>query len=211
MTMIRLGLNSAAAATLLSVAAMLAVPAHAEGATDLSAVGREEMGRIFFTNQERKILEAVRKGLISEVTDVEINESLAAPFIVPSASVFPFSSEDEGPLRGEDIFVNGFIKSNRTNKTTVWFNGKVVRGLTEEIAYEGIVLDTEKSGSALISGVDHYEQQRVEFKVGQIVSREGAVLETLPVVRSRDEDKAMAEAAAEAAAAPTEEEAEAQQ
>ena len=187
----------------MSSAAALAVPAYAQS-TDEAAqaeaeaaaveaesqgADRPDMPPLFFRVEQRRVLEAVRQGIVTN-EDFEIEEF--APVLIQEDPILPLETAAE-PLvnreRSQQYSFDAYIVNHSTGKTKLWLNGQEIdadedaeglerRGLTGDEEGENLRI---KDGN--LAGSDHFNGSKFRARVGQIIDVNGAVEETLPVIR----------------------------
>ncbi|MDM5146813.1 hypothetical protein NQX30_00205 [Candidatus Persebacteraceae bacterium Df01] len=139
------------------------------------------MPALFFTAEQRRILEAIRQGAVAE-------ESLQLDEFIPLILVEEiFSTVNEAPEQGrtEDIRVNAFIYNNNKKQAVLWLNGESYTSQEQNdfFSRENISeVSVLKSGTGEIVGIDHANNSKFVVKVGQKLSSDGGVDETYPVI-----------------------------
>ena len=166
----------------LSAAAFFAVaavaPVYAQESQDGAEDGaRPQMPRLFFTNEQRRILEVVRQEFITE-DNLEFAEF--APLLIEQQETI--ESEDQF-RRSRSLRVDAIIRNRGTGGGALWINHERysledISGALERDGLGGMMFE---SGGA-ISGTDSINNSRFVLKVGQNLADDGEVNETYPVV-----------------------------
>lgn len=170
----------AAGVLALSAAAARAQEEQA-GAGGAEAESRPGMPRLFFTNQQRRILEVVRQEYVSkEILDQEE----FVPFILTQQEVIDV---DEASLTRENNFrVDALVRNRKTGSGVVWLNNTryELGGKSDSLLQEeGLSkLESDAAGYGSITGTDTYNKSRFLVKVGQSLATDGEVNEIYPVV-----------------------------
>ena len=87
--------------------------------------------------------------------------------------------------RSEDVKVEALVKHKKSGKTILWMNDRYYdldkdKTLLERLDFLKIETSDARSG---LAGYDNISKSRFNIKVGQSINKEGAINETLPVVR----------------------------
>lgn len=140
------------------------------------------MPDLFFRQEQRRVLEAVRHGLVDQgyFNDVKkLSPVILVQRTIPEAPV----EEVEELLRSGDLMVNAMIY-NRAKKTShIWVNNQLVDAEDQYVLEnEGLVIEDGGDGGSYIVGNDTFSQSRFKVKVGQIIGVDGRIEEGLPVV-----------------------------
>ena len=159
------------------------------GAQDGNVVGRgedarPEMSALFFTIEQRRILEAIRQEVSTE-ENIQIDE--LAPVVLPEETL---SSDDvviteEGKQRELDISVDAYLRNHKNGKIVLWLNGVQYRldKQSEFLENEGIMsLSAGEHNLVRVYGVDKFNKSKFVLKVGQRLNMDGGVDESYPVV-----------------------------
>ena len=185
----------------LAVAAMLALtpafPAVAQTETtagqpaaDADEDQRPQMGAFFYTVEERRILEAIRQGVVEE-EELEFNEDIQP--IVVIQEVLP--DEEKIRVRAKPLKVDAMIIRRATGDASVWVNegGELlqfqVNAKTENRlggkvleTRAGVVVDKENVSVDGLVGVDTFNNRRFHLQVGQILGTRGELDDSYPIV-----------------------------
>jgi hypothetical protein len=161
------------------------------GAQETSQGGAAKSGptmpRLFYTKEQRRVLEAVRQ----EVIDVEdvIDEDQFLSLEVEEdaldlAVVTNESSPEAAPRRGALVRINGYIrKKGEEGKSVFWINSEMISQEEKDVLLRRGGLDIAfDAKDGVIEGNDQYNKSEFSVKVGQVITPEGFVDETLPVV-----------------------------
>ena len=161
----------------------------AAGAQDENVAGsgedaRPEMSALFFTIEQRRILEALRQEVSTE-ENIQIDE--LAPVVLPEETL---SSVDvviteEGKQRELDISVDAYLRNHKNGKIVLWLNGVQYRldKQSEFLENEGIMsLSAGEHNLVRVYGVDKFNKSKFVLKVGQRLNMDGGVDESYPVV-----------------------------
>lgn len=185
----------------LAVAAVLALtPAFPAVAQTETAAGqpaadadedqRPQMGAFFYTVEERRILEAIRQGVVEE-EELEFNEDIQP--IVVIQEVLP--DEEKIRVRAKPLKVDAMIIRRATGDASVWVNegGELlqfqVNAKTENRlggkvleTRAGVVVDKENVSVDGLVGVDTFNNRRFHLQVGQILGTRGELDDSYPIV-----------------------------
>lgn len=182
-----------AAALACAAALWPAGPARAQEATDTISREEGDMLRLFFTSEQRRILEAVRQGLLKDEALDRVQE-------IATAALMEFESETQGvgeeleigefldfdnPQvrergRSTDVTVDGFIRIGDRNSTLL-VNGRMMEA-PDLLNAQGIEVNRFKSDTkGSLIAVDMVSKQRIVLKPGQTISTSGSVRENLAV------------------------------
>lgn len=147
------------------------------GAASESESVRPTMPRLFFTNEQRRILEVVRQEFITE-ENLEFAEF--APLLIEQQETL---EEEDSIGRNYDLSVVAYIRNRSSGGGVLWMNGEQY-SLDDDsgvLGREGLdKLSLESNGA--ISGTDSVNNSRFVLKVGQKLAGDGEVNETYPVV-----------------------------
>ena len=164
-----------------SVALLLAVVvqgnAVAQEEENETEKARPRMPDLFLTVEQRRILEALRQGVL----DAEkLEEESFVPVVLREELL---EKIDEKPERSGEIKLDAFIRHKKSGKRFLWLNDKSYdldkdKALIERSNY----LRIEDSDNSL-AGVDGVSRVRFDIKVGQSINETGLVNESLPIIR----------------------------
>lgn len=143
-----------------------------------SAEARPTMPRLFFTNEQRRILEVVRQEFITE-ENLEFAEF--APLLIEQQETLDVEEEQLG--RAYDLSVHAFIRNRSSGEGRVWINNEAYplqdeSGVLQREGLDGLTLE---SGGEF-AGTDVINNSRFVVKVGQKLAGDGEVNETYPVI-----------------------------
>ena len=180
----------------LLAALMLAIsPAPALAQTEADALQEEEqrpqMGALFYSVEERRILEAIRQGVVEE-EELEFTEDILPVVVVQEA----LPEEDEKPReRSQPLKVDAMIIRRSTGDASVWVSegGKLVKfqvnpetggrlGGKAMEARAGVLVEQEDISVDGVQGVDVFNNRRFRLRVGQILGTRGELDESYPIV-----------------------------
>ena len=189
-------LSALAAAILLALAP--AAPAFAQEETDAAESApaavdqRPQMGALFYTVEERRILEAIRQGVVEE-EELEFTEDILPVVVVQEA--LPDENENIIRERSKPLQVDAMIIRRSTGDASVWINegGELLEfqvNPENENRLGGKVLETragvlvEKDGISVggVQGVDVFNNRRFRLQVGQILGTRGELDDSYPIV-----------------------------
>ncbi len=178
----------------LLLAAALAAPGAPALAQQDETIAREEgdMLRLFFTSEQRRILEAVRQGLLKDEDLDRVQE-------IATAALMEFEAETSGEEqleigefldfdvpevrergRSVNLAVDGFIRVGDRNSTLL-VNGQMMEA-ADLLNMQGIEVNHFKSDSdGAVLAVDMVSRKRIVLKPGQTISTSGNVEENLAV------------------------------
>ncbi|MGI9297472.1 MAG: hypothetical protein ACR2QC_06185 [Gammaproteobacteria bacterium] len=151
----------------------------APDAAGSSAANRPAMPRLFFTNEQRRILEVVRQEFITE-ENLEFAEF--APLLIEQQETVDVAEEEEF-ARDYDLRVEAFIRNRSSGDGRIWINNEPYplrdeSGVLQREGLDGLVLGSDGA----ISGMDSLNNSRFMVKVGQKLAGDGEVNETYPVI-----------------------------
>ena len=173
-------------------------PAPAFAQTESDALQEEEqrpqMGALFYSVEERRILEAIRQGVVEE-EELEFTEDILPVVVVQEA----LPEEDQKPReRSQPLKVDAMIIRRSTGDASVWVTegGKLVKfqvnretdGLLGGKAMEtraGVLVEQEGISVDGVQGVDVFNNRRFRLRVGQILGTRGELDESYPIVIRR--------------------------
>ena len=180
----------------LLAALMLALsPAPALAQTEADALQEEEqrpqMGALFYSVEERRILEAIRQGVVEE-EELEFTEDILPVVVVQEA----LPEEDEKPReRSQPLKVDAMIIRRSTGDASVWVSegGKLVKfqvnpetggrlGGKAMEARAGVLVEQGDISVDGVQGVDVFNNRRFRLRVGQILGTRGELDESYPIV-----------------------------
>ena len=141
-----------------------------------------EMPALFFTKEQRRVLEAVRRGVVQK-EDLEIDSGNFVPVVLLEETLADVDDRQQINRKNE-IQINALIRNRTTGKSRVWLNGEQVEidGDNDLLRADGLVVNSQGVNSAAISGNDEFSNSRFEAKVGQIINIDGKIDESLPVI-----------------------------
>lgn len=102
-------------------------------------VQRPEMPVLFFRGEQRRVLEAVRQGVVEE-DDFDIEEFVPVVII---EDALPQAEGEVQRRRARQIYIDAYIVNKSTGQNTFWFNGRrlTYEGSRELLEQEGIFLE----------------------------------------------------------------------
>lgn len=172
---------------LMTVLVLFMAPAHGQEdqpsqSEEFGEQSRPTMPRLFFTNQQRRILEVVRQEYITEEV---LEQQEFVPLVLAQQEAV--EEVDELAFTRENNFrINAFVRNRKTGSGIVWLNnaryelGDNTGILFREEGLSELMPDAATDGS--ITGVDTYNNSRFVLKVGQSLATDGEVNEVYPVV-----------------------------
>ena len=182
-----------AAAALLALAPAFPAATQTTGTAGQSEAEedqRQQMGAFFYTVEERRILEAIRQGVVEE-EELEFNEDIQP--IVVIQEVLP--EEDEIRVRSQPLKVDAMIIRRATGDASIWVTegGKAlefrVSAETENRlggkvleTRAGVVVDKENISVDGLEGVDTFNNRRFRLQVGQVLGVRGELDDSYPIV-----------------------------
>ena len=142
-----------------------------------------EMQRLFFSAEQRRVLEALRQGLVES----ELLESDEFIPVVLREEAFIADEEEEVIVeRGEEaLHFTGMVRRNSDGKAFIWINGEqedVGEGAEYLDKVRNLVLTEEQTTHEGITGIDTFTRRRFKILIGQSISTDGQIREDLPVV-----------------------------
>ena len=170
----------------------------AAAATPAAADQRPQMGALFYTVEERRILEAIRQGVVEE-EELEFTEDILPVVVVQEA--LPDENEQIIRERSKSLKVDAMIIRRKTGDASVWINeeGKVLEfqvnpesgdrlGGKALAVRAGILVDKDDISVGGVQGVDVFNNRRFRLQVGQILGTRGELDDSYPIViRKRSE------------------------
>lgn len=181
-----------AAALLAALALFPAAPVFAQSEEAPVAVEEEQrpqMGALFYTVEERRILEAIRQGVVEE-QELEFNEEILPVVVVQEA----LPEEDEIRERAKPLRVDAMIIRRSTGEASIWMHedGKIVEFQidreTDRLGGKvletraGVVVDRDDIGAGGLEGIDLFNNRRFRLQVGQILGTRGELNDSYPIV-----------------------------
>lgn len=164
-----------------------------ELAAEIAAGQRPDMPALFFRGEQRRVLEAVRQGVVAqedfeieEFVPVIIEEEVEDEIFIP---VEEEAVEEIRRSRDTDYTLDAYVFNRSSGKGFFWLNGRRIEGEKDAafLAREGMVGDMEGEQVEVRDGVlyggDLFLGTRFRIKVGQMLGANGLVEETLPVIR----------------------------
>ena len=170
-------------------------PASALAQTEADTLQEEEqrpqMGALFYSVEERRILEAIRQGVVEE-EELEFTEDILPVVVVQEA----LPEEDEKPReRSQPLKVDAMIIRRSTGDASVWVSegGKLVKfqvnpetggrlGGKAMEARAGVLVEQGDISVDGVQGVDVFNNRRFRLRVGQILGTRGELDESYPIV-----------------------------
>ena len=160
-------------------AMFVAAAANAQEAEDDNAAAegiRPQMPRLFFTNEQRRILEVVRQEFITE-ENLEFAEF--APLLIEQQETI----EEEEIGRNYDLQMAAFVRNRSSGDGVLWINNEQyslndVSGVLGREGLDGLSLGAD----GVISGADSINNSRFVVRIGQTLKGDGAVHEAYPVI-----------------------------
>ena len=137
---------------------------------------RPQMPRLFFTNEQRRILEVVRQEFITE-ENLEFAEF--APLLIEQQETI----EEEEIGRNYDLQMAAFVRNRSSGDGVLWINNEQyslndVSGVLGREGLDGLSLGAD----GVISGADSINNSRFVVRIGQTLKGDGAVHEAYPVI-----------------------------
>ncbi|MGI9307111.1 MAG: hypothetical protein ACR2P5_07405 [Gammaproteobacteria bacterium] len=140
---------------------------------------RPVMPRLFFSNEQRRILEVVRQEFITEAA-LEFEEFV--PFVLAQQELV--EEVEDVFLRNEDFRVDALVRNRKTGAGAMWLNSDQYgfEDVSGALNREGLTeIAPELDGTSIV-GIDIFNNSRFVVKVGQKLIKDGEVDETYPVV-----------------------------
>ena len=188
-------LSALAAAILLALspaASVLAQEEDAAAAVPAASDQRPQMGALFYTVEERRILEAIRQGVVEE-EELEFTEDILPVVVVQEA--LPDENEEIIRERSQPLKMDAMIIRRKTGDASVWMNegGKVVEfqvnaenddrlGGKVLPVRAGVLVDKGDISAGGVVGVDVFNNRRFRLQVGQILGTRGELDDSYPIV-----------------------------
>ena len=188
-------LSALAAAILLALspaAPALAQEEDAAAAAPAAADQRPQMGALFYTVEERRILEAIRQGVVEE-EELEFTEDILPVVVVQET--LPDENEQVIRERSKPLKVDAMIIRRKTGDASVWINegGEVVEfqvnpengdrlGGKVLPVRAGVLVDKSDISAGGVVGVDVFNNRRFRLQVGQILGTRGELDDSYPIV-----------------------------
>ena len=179
------------AALLLAFSPAAPALAQTESDTLQEEEQRPQMGALFYSVEERRILEAIRQGVVEE-EELEFTEDILPVVVVQEA----LPEEDEKPReRSQPLKVDAMIIRRSTGDASVWVSegGKLVKfqvnpetggrlGGKAMEARAGVRVEQGDISVDGVQGVDVFNNRRFRLRVGQILGTRGELDESYPIV-----------------------------
>ena len=143
---------------------------------------RPNMPGLFFNPAQRRILEAIRQGVVED-------DALQVPeidLIVFAEEALPDpQQEGEERMRQVDLKIDSLIRNRSNGKTYLRVNNELldVEKDSDVLSNQGIVLTLEVDDPYSVRGSDEYSESRFQLKLGQIIGTRGEIEESLPVIK----------------------------
>ena len=141
---------------------------------------RPGMPSLFFSNEQRRILEVVRQEIISEES-LEFDEFV--PLVLTQQDIL--DTEDEvGSGRGHEVQLNAYVRNRNSGGGFVWINN-VAYPLEDNEGFlqrQDYLEDLSFNDSREMTGLDIANRSRFVLRVGQKLTGTGDATETYPVV-----------------------------
>ena len=143
-----------------------------------------EMQRLFFTAEQRRVLEALRQGLVESEL---LEDDEFVPVVLREEAFIADEEEEVIVERGDEALrFTGMVRRNSDGKAFIWINGGEPLDVGEEAEYldkvRNLVLTEEQTIHEGITGIDKFTRRRFKVLIGQSISTDGQVREDLPVV-----------------------------
>ena len=188
-------LSALAAAILLALSPAAPVLAQEEedaAATPAAGDQRPQMGALFYTVEERRILEAIRQGVVEE-EELEFTEDILPVVVVQEA--LPDENEEVIRERSKPLKIDAMIIRRKTGDASVWINegGEVVEFQVNSESDDrlggkvlptraGVLVDKGDISAGGVLGVDVFNNRRFRLQVGQILGTRGELDDSYPIV-----------------------------
>ena len=163
--------------------------AYAQDAVDSDTVvkdSRPTMPNLFFTREQRRILEAIRQGVIEKDTFVADD---FLPLVILDEAI-P-EGEEATNERSKEINIDAFIRNRSSGNVFISANGEWlnVGEDNELLGLSGVSINADElssgADSSIVRGEDFYNSSDFELKVGQVLEKDGHINEQLPVIRKK--------------------------
>lgn len=160
-----------------------------QSATDDAEQRRPSMPNLFFRQEQRRVLEAVRQGVVQE-QDFEV-QGFVPVVILEEVLDADLPVEEQVVLtRDQSVRFDAYIVSHKTGKTVLWVNGQPLKLEDDlDVLYrDGVAVgevegeEVEAFSNGVLQGDDNYSRSGFKMRVGQVLSTDGFVEETLPIV-----------------------------
>lgn len=151
---------------------------------------RPQMGALFYTVEERRILEAIRQGVVEE-EELEFTEDIQP--IVVIQEVLP--EEEKIRERAQPLKLDALIVRRSTGDASVWVteggesrefrvNAQTDNRLGGKVleTRAGVVVDKQNISVDGMVGVDEFNNRRFRLQVGQILGTRGELDDSYPIV-----------------------------
>ena len=132
---------------------------------------RPQMPGLFLTVEQRRILEALRQGVLNEQN---LREDRFVPVVLREEAL----PEEVINLSVRRMFkVEALVKHKKSGKTILWMNDRYYdldkdKTLLERLDFLKIETSDARSG---LAGYDNISKSRFNIKVGQSINKEGAI------------------------------------
>ena len=188
-------LSALAAAILLALSPAAPVWAQEEDAAPAAPAAadqRPQMGALFYTVEERRILEAIRQGVVEE-EELEFTEDILPVVVVQET--LPDENEQVIRERSKPMKVDAMIIRRKTGDASVWINegGEILEfqvnpendnrlGGKALPTRAGVLVNKEDISAGGVVGVDVFNNRRFRLQVGQILGTRGELDDSYPIV-----------------------------
>ena len=158
------------------VAALIAATANAQ-------IGRESVGRLFFSFEERNVLEAVRQGVVDTGAIPTIGSEIFIPEVALPEITFAPQIQMEGNRfsRGFDLVYQGLIRRRLPDGSVdgnVIVNGRLLddEQLTAYRDDLGLYFRTDRDDGGIMYAEDKLFNNNVALTRGSIIKSDGEVI-----------------------------------
>ncbi len=142
-----------------------------------------EMQRLFYSAEQRRVLEALRQGLVE--SDFLEDEEFV-PVVLREEAFLEGEEEAIVVDRGETALDFGAMVRRRSDgKTFLWINGTrfdVEKDGEFLEKVRNLILRTDQVGAEGVVGIDKFTSRKFKIQVGQFISTDGQIRESLPVI-----------------------------
>ena len=165
-----------AIAVAIAVASSLAAPVFAQ---DFFA-RQNPVGRLFFTAEERNVLEAVRQGIVDpRILRTEDDVFIATQIELPDIIFKVRKNEETNTFAREQLLkYGGIIRKSNSESADIFINGsRISPNEVEQLETElGIKFRTDRDDGAVLLTEDVLFKNNISLRRGDIIEREGQVI-----------------------------------
>ena len=156
---------------------------QAEADAEVENENRPNMPGLFFSNEQRRILEVVRQEIISEES-LDFDEFVPLVLTQQQEGVEQLETSAVAATRGHEVQLNAYVQNRSAGTGFVWINNVAypledTEGFLERQDY---LENLSFNEAGEMTGMDTANNSRFVLRVGQKLARNGDATETYPVI-----------------------------